>query len=214
MTGRNPNDFYEVGYAHALGKTVILLTSNSEDIPFDFKHYPHIIYGGRITGFKNELERRVRWHLENPEQTQDGGAERIIFSVAGSTINEDVELGFPVSQRQFSGRGYPLTIGIHNPEETPLDASATQFGVVLPQELPPSTKYGTVQLPDKRFFHDLGSVGQLLPSAWTSVSVDLDAEALLEHLRSGRVVPIELRLFTPAGSRAMKFRLKLGVNDS
>ncbi|MDQ3818776.1 MAG: nucleoside 2-deoxyribosyltransferase, partial [Acidobacteriota bacterium] len=26
MTGRNPNVFYEVGYAHALGKKVILLT--------------------------------------------------------------------------------------------------------------------------------------------------------------------------------------------
>jgi nucleoside 2-deoxyribosyltransferase len=32
MTGRNPNVFYEVGYAHALGKTTILLTSKTEDI--------------------------------------------------------------------------------------------------------------------------------------------------------------------------------------
>lgn len=34
MTNRNPNVFYEVGYAHALGKTTILLTKNSDDIPF------------------------------------------------------------------------------------------------------------------------------------------------------------------------------------
>ena len=40
MTGRNPNVFYEVGYAHALGKTTILLTKDAADIPFDLKHYP------------------------------------------------------------------------------------------------------------------------------------------------------------------------------
>src|ERR1700735_3927748 len=35
MTSRNPNVFYEVGYARGLGKPVILLTSNASDIPFD-----------------------------------------------------------------------------------------------------------------------------------------------------------------------------------
>jgi nucleoside 2-deoxyribosyltransferase len=34
MTGRNPNVFYEVGYAHALGKIVLLLTQDAADIPF------------------------------------------------------------------------------------------------------------------------------------------------------------------------------------
>ena len=48
MTGRNPNVFYETGYAHALGKPVILLTRSSDDIPFDLKHYTHIVYEGRI----------------------------------------------------------------------------------------------------------------------------------------------------------------------
>lgn len=52
MTGRNPNVFYECGYAHALGKRVVLLTQNSEDIPFDLKHYPHIVYEGKITNLK------------------------------------------------------------------------------------------------------------------------------------------------------------------
>lgn len=47
MTGQNPNVFYETGYAHALNKKVILLTQKSEDIPFDLKYFPHIVYQGK-----------------------------------------------------------------------------------------------------------------------------------------------------------------------
>ena len=67
MTGRNPNVFYEVGYAHALNKPVILLTQNAADIPFDLKHYPHIIYGGKIATLKKQLEVRIRWCTQNPQ---------------------------------------------------------------------------------------------------------------------------------------------------
>jgi hypothetical protein len=55
MTGRNPNVFYEVGYAHAKGKTCILLTSSADDIPFDLKHHRHIVYGNSITTLKSAL---------------------------------------------------------------------------------------------------------------------------------------------------------------
>ena len=63
MTGRNANVFYETGYAHALGKRVVLLTREADDIPFDLRHYPHIVYKGSISTLKNELERRMRWYV-------------------------------------------------------------------------------------------------------------------------------------------------------
>ncbi|WP_411351259.1 hypothetical protein PNH50_12745 [Leisingera aquaemixtae] len=44
MTGRNPNVFYEVGYAHAKGKICTLITKAADDIPFDLKHHRHIVY--------------------------------------------------------------------------------------------------------------------------------------------------------------------------
>ena len=59
MTGRNPNVFYEVGYAHALGKNCLLITSKSDDIPFDLKHHRHIIYGSSITKLKDDLARDI-----------------------------------------------------------------------------------------------------------------------------------------------------------
>lgn len=43
-TGRNPNVFYELGLAHAVGKPVILITQNPADIPFDLSHIRHIRY--------------------------------------------------------------------------------------------------------------------------------------------------------------------------
>ncbi|MCH7926652.1 MAG: hypothetical protein IID03_01500, partial [Candidatus Dadabacteria bacterium] len=66
MTSRNPNVFYETGYAHALDKRVVLLTQKIEDIPFDLKHYPHIIYAGKISDLKTSLETRIRWCIQNP----------------------------------------------------------------------------------------------------------------------------------------------------
>jgi len=52
MTGKNPNVFYEVGYAHARGKLCTLLTQSTDDIPFDLKHHRHIIYNGSIKTLK------------------------------------------------------------------------------------------------------------------------------------------------------------------
>lgn len=37
LTNQNPNVFYELGLAHALGKDVILLTQSMEFVPFDLK---------------------------------------------------------------------------------------------------------------------------------------------------------------------------------
>ncbi|MEW6418602.1 MAG: response regulator [Nitrospirota bacterium] len=59
MTGRNPNVFYEVGYAHALDKEVILLTQDTKDIPVDLRKFVHIVYGGKIAKLKNELKKHI-----------------------------------------------------------------------------------------------------------------------------------------------------------
>jgi len=64
MTGRNANVFYEVGYAHALNKIVLLLTQDADDIPFDLKHRQHIVYGGSIDELRTQLLPRLVWAVE------------------------------------------------------------------------------------------------------------------------------------------------------
>lgn len=73
MTGRNPNVFYEAGYAHGLGKPVILLTKSADDIPFDLRHYPHIVYNESIITLKDQLERKIRWCIDHPADLVKAG---------------------------------------------------------------------------------------------------------------------------------------------
>jgi hypothetical protein len=63
MTGRNPNVFYEVGYAHAKDKTCVLLTRDALDIPFDLKHHRHIIYGESIQLLRERVHSEVGFIL-------------------------------------------------------------------------------------------------------------------------------------------------------
>jgi hypothetical protein len=44
LTDKNPNVFYELGMAHTVGKRVILLTQNHQDVPFDLRHMRYIKY--------------------------------------------------------------------------------------------------------------------------------------------------------------------------
>lgn len=49
-TGRNSNVFYETGIAHSLGREVIVITQNKQDIPFDLGHLRYIHYLNNTQG--------------------------------------------------------------------------------------------------------------------------------------------------------------------
>lgn len=69
-TQRNPNVFYEIGLAHALGKPTILITQNSEDIPFDLRHRRYLQYELTPRGmrsFEDSLERTITTILADTE---------------------------------------------------------------------------------------------------------------------------------------------------
>lgn len=61
-TGRNPNVFYEIGIAHTLGRDVILLTQNEQDIPFDLRHLRYVQYLPNGEGL-DEMANRLRPRL-------------------------------------------------------------------------------------------------------------------------------------------------------
>jgi hypothetical protein len=92
MTGRNPNVFYETGYAHALNKKVILLTQTANDIPFDLKHYPHIVYSGKIAVLKDELQRHVQWYLNQPDHTTVDPTKMLEYYCDAQILGDHMEV--------------------------------------------------------------------------------------------------------------------------
>jgi hypothetical protein len=62
VTGKNPNVFYEIGLAHAIGKEVIIISQSIDDIPFDLRHLRTFIYQDSVAGFR-KLEHQLTQSL-------------------------------------------------------------------------------------------------------------------------------------------------------
>ena len=64
VTEANPNVYYELGYAHAMQKQIILLAKKDTQIPFDISHYRVIYYDDSII-FKDEIEEQLKTYLKS-----------------------------------------------------------------------------------------------------------------------------------------------------
>lgn len=62
FSGRNPNVLYEVGIAHALGKSVVPIVQNLDDIPSDLKHHRALRYLPNTQGYE-ELTDKLKARL-------------------------------------------------------------------------------------------------------------------------------------------------------
>lgn len=203
MSGRNPNVFYEVGYAHALGKTVILLTKNSDDIPFDLKHYPHIIYADSIAGMKDKLSKRIAYHLANPQKKEELAPTQLAFTISGTSLDAGASIDVPIPVDEIA---FELKIGVYNPSDVVVDWNDRVIGLILPQGYDPQESVEEpTQLPDQRMLHILGTVYHLLPHAWRTLLLRLRiGEGKIIHAEG---VPAELIIFSPSGPYTTPFSL-------
>lgn len=72
----NANVYYELGIAHTLGKSAILLTQNKdiEQIPFDIRHLRFIVYENTIQGgekLAQDLKQAIIWILNDLKEQGD-----------------------------------------------------------------------------------------------------------------------------------------------
>ena len=68
VTGKNPNVNYELGYAHALHKEVIIITQDLMDIPFDYKHRRVVVYNPMEIGWQEKLKNDLMKTVEAVEK--------------------------------------------------------------------------------------------------------------------------------------------------
>lgn len=60
LSGRNPNVYWQVGFAEALRKRVILISQHGEDLSFDFKNVECVVYASNHAFLKQELLAALR----------------------------------------------------------------------------------------------------------------------------------------------------------
>ena len=105
LTGLNPNVFYELGLAHALRKSVLLITQSIEEVPFDLKSYRLLEYDthfARIENAKNQLARYLAGFRDNSitfgSPVTDFYPDNAMQSAQGMAVS--------ISAQEIDGRGY------------------------------------------------------------------------------------------------------------
>jgi hypothetical protein len=203
LSGKNPNVFYETGYAHALGKPVILLTQSVDDIPFDLKHYPHVVYGGRIVDLLPELEKRVRYLLDAPTGSPPP-ATTLRVRVNGASTDAPTVLQ---TTFKHSALSYPVAVEIHNSAERAIHIVDCQLGIVSAFDVT-TNNAESIRLSDDLVLHLRRDFIQILPGAWHREKFWF----ALEHKGPGPVTrQFTVRIFTPSGYYDFQFSVVYDV---
>lgn len=216
MTNRNPNVFYETGYAHALGKKVILLTQNSDDIPFDLKPYPHIIYSGKIAELKKELEKRVRWYLVQSQTPVDENAfEKIHFFISGEKIVDNGKVSLPKDELSWNEDYVWINsaVSLHNPTNHPINPDF-QIGFIFPATATFRDNFTdfSTRLPDGRILTEVHYLhSRIGPFCWTSSH--FNAKIRTTDFKEGGYLPIIMRIFHKGGIKDIKFNVKISNEE-
>ena len=198
MTGKNPNVFYECGYAHALGKTVILLTQDVADIPFDLQQYPHIVYKGRITDLKSELVKRLSFFMAHPKLTRLHGVWSLRLYQNGRSIDEHGQVSAHLTQNG----NISIVLDIHNPMSDVFNGQNCSVALesdFLLREARSDER--SVILPSGKYMAPLAKLQSIYPLGWLPFRFDL--KPFEAKFKLDEVLQLTMRFFTQAGVREL-----------
>lgn len=214
MSNQNPNVFYEVGYAHALDKTVILVTNTAADIPFDLKHRFHIVYEGSIVALKSRLAERLSWYVENPKNRKVGASDHLDFCFDGNSL-DGAEIA--CTTRFNDGRhGWVLEIAIHNPADGRFGPITCTPTLIFPSVLVGDPDYGVqasssriVQLPAGMSAMSSENPITIQPGGWKDVFFEVFPYQSIYQIVLQRQHQMILRILSDGPPRDISFRMTL-----
>ena len=196
MTDKNPNVFYEIGYAHALGKPTLLLTKDVDDIPFDLKHYPHVIYEGKLTFLKDEIDKRVKWHIDNPHSRLQ---QHSFITAQVNDISLENRPVIIINNHMW------LRFNLNNTAQYEISKVSCQIGIITPKIIIRSyTKnesFNVISISETENIHLPGRTLTLLPGAWESVYMMFQSNDRLDEFEC------VLRVFLESGWRDFPFTI-------
>jgi len=169
MTGKNPNVFFEVGYAKAINKKIILLTQTTDDIPFDLKHYPHIVYGGKIVELKKLLSKSLQHYLAKPEASSEELQLGIDLKINGVLLTPNEETIIPVDPNNHAAR-----LSINNRTNSIIKSNKLQIGAIGNQHLWdiwPDLETKRVDLSEDKTMYLYTHPNDIFPQGWDSVKL-------------------------------------------
>lgn len=209
MTGRDAAVFYETGYAHALGKPVVMLTRNVDDIPFDLMHYPHIEFDG-LAGLKDELAHRLRHLIETsirgdappyvPVDVTVNGVKLAAGVTGAVPIDRPGIVEFYVVVRNHAGRRVrpvDIQIGLISPAQYREFASDAD---VSPERL---------RIEADNRLHLWRKDIRILPGSWEKFWIHTDAEE--PYAIGDPVGAFAIRIFTATGFFDFPFTVTMAL---
>lgn len=193
LTTRNPNVFYETGYAHALGQRVVLLTRNSDDIPFDLKHHFHIVYSDSIADLKNRLRARAAYYISHPNTPTRSPFEQVTLLLNGQAVDWNTE-SIGVASRVQSQRDdswIRLDAAFHL-SEAALDSEVEIVVRLITDaffessgwEMNGGLTYTSITMPDGRIMHKPHGPARISVGDPDKIVFDLHPTNVLEARRS------------------------------
>lgn len=110
LTGRNPNVYYEIGISHSLRDqdSIILITQDIEDVPFDLRHLPILVYDLRnLTDLRVRLKQKMI-HCQKVTRKRDSIQKMLL----ANGISKPIVDGFIYRAEQLSNTKFQTIFSI------------------------------------------------------------------------------------------------------
>lgn len=216
MSNKNPNVFYEVGYSHALNKNVILLTQKAEDIPFDFKHFPHIIYENKITNLRNQLSKRLNYFINQTSPITKNTIESLELFIAGININKKPTIVLHEQSHDFLYKKSEFSFEIiYNNKGKSVFDNYNYVSLKIPRELSADVnKYSIINIPGDYVLYKFDKIPNVFPESWSKQNITIETKELDDSFTGMNKYPSEVLLNTQYGVFSYEVTLEFNFNPS